>query len=138
MAQISEHINYSNQKMHSYDQMDKVIVNLGNKKFENNNNSTGHFNLVQKYLLMSIVDTPEKDVSNVDRKSDKRKVRTSLIKSSSTLFYLSIHAMYNRFHSAQNKRLMLKSYIPAINISIFLMKHYENIFNEKLINELYA
>ena len=44
---------------------------------------------------MSIVDTPEKDVSKVDRKLDKRKIRTSSIKSSSTLFSCSIRSMYN-------------------------------------------
>ena len=38
-----------------------------------NNKYTGRINPIQKLLSMSIVDTPEKDVSNVDRKSDKRK-----------------------------------------------------------------
>ena len=42
--------------------MGKMIVNLSNKIYENNNNSTGHLNHIQKLLLMSIVDTPEKDV----------------------------------------------------------------------------
>ena len=32
MVQISEHINSSNSKIHSYYQMRKIIVNLGNKK----------------------------------------------------------------------------------------------------------
>ena len=32
MAQISEHINYSNHKIHSYYQIRKIIVNLGIKK----------------------------------------------------------------------------------------------------------
>ena len=32
MDQISEHINYSNHKMYSYDQMRKIIANLGIKK----------------------------------------------------------------------------------------------------------
>ena len=67
---------------------------------------------------MSIVDNPEQDVSNVDRKLDKRKIRTSLIKSSSILFSCSIRAMYNRVHRDQNQRLTLKSFIPAINTSI--------------------
>ena len=44
---------------------------------------------------MSIFDTPEKYLSNVDRKSDMRKVRTSSVNSSSTLFPFSIRAMYN-------------------------------------------
>ena len=81
---------------------------------------------------MNIIDTPEKDVSNFDRKLDKRKVRTSSIKSLSTLFSCSIRAMYTRVHSAQNKRLVLKSFNTEINTSIFLKKHYENIFSENL------
>ena len=73
MSQISEHINSSNHKIHSYDQMGKMIINLSNKTCENNNNFTGHINHIHKLLLISIVDTPEKDVSNVDRKVDKIK-----------------------------------------------------------------
>ena len=46
--------------------------------------------------------------------------------------------MYNRVHRSQNQRLILKSFITAINTSIFPKKHYENIFSEKLINELHA
>ena len=68
---------------------------------------------------MNIVDTPEKDVSNVDRKVDNRKICTSLIKSSSTLFSCLVCAMYNILYSAQNKCLMFKSFIPAINTSTF-------------------
>ena len=33
---------------------------------------------------------------------------------------------------------MLNSYIPGINTSILPKKHYENIFNERLVNELHA
>ena len=40
MAHISEHINSQNQKIHSYDKMSNIIVNLGSKKGENKNNST--------------------------------------------------------------------------------------------------
>ena len=47
------------------------------------------------------VDTPEKDVSTVDRKLDKIKIRTSSIKSSKILFYCSIRAMHNRGHRAK-------------------------------------
>ena len=80
MAQISEHINYSNHKIHSYDQMSKMVVNLGSKKCKNNNISAFQLNHPQDLLLMSIFDIPEKSVSNVDRKLDKRKVRASSIK----------------------------------------------------------
>ena len=58
-----------------------MIVNLSNKRYKNNNNYTGHLNHIQKLLWMSIVDTPEKDISNVDRKVVKRKIRTSRINS---------------------------------------------------------
>ena len=95
--------------------MGEMIFNLGDKKCENNNNSTGHINHFQKLLLKSIVNTPKKYVSNFDKKLDMRKVLTSSINSSSTLFSCSICAMYNIVHRAQNKRLVLKSYITAIN-----------------------
>ena len=41
--------------------------------------------------------------------------------------------MYNIVHRAQNKCLVLKSYIPRIDTSILPKKHYENIFSEKMI-----
>ena len=93
MYNISEKINYSNQNIHSHDWMGKMIVNLSDKKWENTNNSTGHINHIHKLLWISIVDTHEKDVSNVDRELDKRKVLKSSIKSSLTLFSFSIHSM---------------------------------------------
>ena len=66
MAQISEHINYSNHKIHWYDQMSKMIVNLGNNKCEDNTNSAYQLISLRKLLLMSIVDTPKKGLANVD------------------------------------------------------------------------
>ena len=95
-------------------------------------NSTGCINHIQKSLLMSRFDTPEKDVSSFDRKVYKMKLHTYSINSSSALFSCSIHEIYNKVHRAQNKRLMLKSYISTINTSIFPKKHYENIFTENL------
>ena len=62
----SEHINSLNHKIHSYDQIIKMIVNLGNNKCENNNNSTFQLSSLQNSSFMSIVDTPEQDLSNVD------------------------------------------------------------------------
>ena len=72
------------------------------------------------------------------RKSDMKKVHTSSVKSPSTLFFCSIRATYNRVHRAQNKCLMLKSYLPGINTSNFPKRHYDNILSEKLVNELNA
>ena len=66
MAWISEHINSSNCKIYSHDQMSKMIVNLGSKKCENNNNSTCRLGSLHNSLLISISDTPENDLSNVD------------------------------------------------------------------------
>ena len=66
MAHISEHINSKKPQNHSHYQTSKMIVNLGINKWENNNNSTCQISRIQKLLLMSIVDTPEKDLSNVD------------------------------------------------------------------------
>ena len=105
--------------------MRKVIVNLGSNKFEDNNNSTCQLNHLQNSLLMSIVDTPEKDISKVDRKIDKIKIRTYSINPSSTLFSCSIRAMYNRVHCTQNKRLILKSSITGVNTSSLPNKHYD-------------
>ena len=87
---------------------------------------------------MSIFNTTEKNVSNIDRKLDKSKLLTSSIKSSSTIFSCSIRVIYNRVHRDKNQRLMLKSYIPAVNKSNFPKKHNENIFSEKHINELHS
>ena len=56
--QISEHINYSNQKIHSYDQMRKMIVNLGSKKYENRNDPTCQLYHLQNLSLLSIVNNP--------------------------------------------------------------------------------
>ena len=78
--------------------MRKMIVNLGSNKYEDNNNSTCQLNHLQNLLLMSIVDTPEKDVLKFDRKLYKRKVLTSSVNSSPKLYSCSICTMYNRFH----------------------------------------
>ena len=88
MAQISEHIKSLNHKIHSYDKMIKIIVNLGSKKCEDNNNYTRQLNQPQNLLIMSIFDTPEKDISKVDRKLDKIKIRKYSIKSSSIYYFL--------------------------------------------------
>ena len=77
MAQISEHINYTNHNIHFYGQMEKMIVNLGIWEGENNNSSSPQLSRIQNSLIMSIFDTPEKYLYNVEGKYDTRKVRTS-------------------------------------------------------------
>ena len=101
MAQISEHINYSYHKIHSYDQMSKIIVNFGSKKGENNENSSRQLIHIHNSLLMIIFDIPTKYLSNVNRKSDMRKVRTYSVKLSSTLFSCSIYEIYNKVNCAK-------------------------------------
>ena len=98
LAQISEHNNSLNHKMHFFDKISKMIVNLGSRKCEYKNNSICQLNNIQNLLLMGTSDTPKKDASNVDRNQDNRKVRTTSIHSSSTLFSCSILAMYNKSH----------------------------------------
>ena len=85
-----------------------MVVNLDSKKRENNNNSTCQLKFLQNSSLMSIVVTPDKELSNIERESDMRKVHTSSENSLSSLFSCSIRTMYNRVYRAQNKRLMLK------------------------------
>ena len=80
IAQISVHLNSINQKVHSYDQMRNFIVNLGSTKGKNSNNSSPQLTRQQNPLLMSIVDTSGKYLSNVEGKPDKRKVFTYFVK----------------------------------------------------------
>ena len=82
MVHISEHINSINHKINSHNQMRKMILNLGSNKCEYNNYYTCQLNHLQNLLLMSIFDTPENYVIKVDRKLDKRKLRTYPINSS--------------------------------------------------------
>ena len=44
--------------------------------------------------------------------------------------------MYNTFNCSQKQHLMLNSYLPGINTLTFPKRHYDNIFSEKLVNEL--
>ena len=85
-----------------------IIVNLGSKGGDNNYNSSPQVSRLNNSLLMSIIDTPEKDLSNSEGKSVTRKFLTSLVESYSTLFSCSVRAMYNRVNSDQNQRLKLK------------------------------
>ena len=71
-------------------------------------------------------------------KSDMRKLRTSSVKSLSTLFSYSIRVIYNIFNSSQKNCLMLKLYLTGINTSILPKRHYNNICYEKIVNELHV
>ena len=55
---------------------EKMIVNLGIKKRVDNNKSTCQLNYPHNLLLVSIFDNPEKDLSYVDRKIYRIKIRT--------------------------------------------------------------
>ena len=93
-----------------------MIVNLGSKKSDNNENYYPQLSHVQNSLRMIIVGTPEKYLYHVEGKSDTRKVRISSLKSSSILFSCSVCAIYNRVCCAQKQFLMLKSHIPGIDL----------------------
>ena len=45
--------------------------------------------------------------------------------------------MYNRVNHDPKQGLTLKSYIIGIKTSIFAKRYYDNIFSEKLVNELH-
>ena len=111
MAQISKHNNSSIHKVYSYDQMIKMIVHIVSKKCENSDTYLCQLTYIYNSLLMSTVDTPENNLSYVDHKYDIRKVRTSSVKTPSTLFSCSIRSMYNRVNCDQKKRLVCKSYL---------------------------
>ena len=96
MAHISEHINFSNQNIPSYDKMIRIIVNLGIRTVKNNDNSSLQHTHLNKSLLMSIIDTLENYLSNVDIKFDMRKVRTSSIN------LLSIVFLFNKCNVSPN------------------------------------
>ena len=85
-----------------------MIFNLSSKKRKNKYNSSPQLTYLQNSLIMSIVDTPKDNLSNVEGKYDMSKVRTSSENSSSPLFLCSICAMYNRVNHAK-KCPMLKS-----------------------------
>ena len=79
--QISKHINYPDQKIHSYDQTIKIIVNSDSKKVENNDNYSTQLTRLYNSSLTSIVETTEKNLWNVDKIYGMRKVHTSSVKS---------------------------------------------------------
>ena len=81
-AQISEHINSSNHKIHSYDQMRKIIVTLGSKKGNKYDDSSTKLTNIQNELLMSIVATHEKYLSHGEIESVTRKVCLYSVESS--------------------------------------------------------
>ena len=70
---------------------------------------------LRNYLLLSIFNTPENYLSNVDRKSEMRKVSTYSVKLSSSSFSCSMCAIYNRANRAKKYFLVLNSYLPGIN-----------------------
>ena len=61
MDQISQHINYTNHYIHSYDQISKRVVNLGSNKGDNNDRCDPQFSCLYSSLLMRPVETYEYD-----------------------------------------------------------------------------
>ena len=86
------------------------------------------------FLLMSIVDSPEKDLSNVVLETIHEKSTHESSKVIINISSSSICAIYNRVNCDKKQRLVLKSYFPGINTSIFPNRHNKNIFSEQLVN----
>ena len=86
MDQISQHINSTNHKIRSYDQMSKMIVRLDSNKGEKNYDPSNKISPPHNPLLMSIVETPEKDLYHGEEKEVISKVCTLWVKSYSKLF----------------------------------------------------
>ena len=84
--QISEQIITLNKNKNYHDQMFKMIVNLSIKKGKNKEISSTELTCLHNSLIMSTIHTPEKGLSNVCGKYYIIKVRSSSVKSSSTLF----------------------------------------------------
>ena len=81
---------------------------------------------------MIIVDITEKYVSQSEINIITSKVNTYSINSPSVLSSCSICATYDRFYHDQNKRIMLKSYIPGVDLWIGVKRCYKKCFTEKL------
>ena len=88
--------------------MIKIVVNLGSKKGKNREKSSPQLTGLHNSLLMIVVNTLEKYLSNFDGKSDMGKLRTSSVKSSSKLFSCSICAMYKKVNRAQKQQITFK------------------------------
>ena len=80
MDKISEQINFTNNKIHSYDKTRKIIVNLGSKKCDNSDNYSHKISHIQNSLLMSIFETNDKDLYDTGGKENTRKVRKYSVK----------------------------------------------------------
>ena len=81
--------------------MINIIVSWGSKKGGGNDNSSTQQACPKNSILISIVDIPEKYLSNVKGKYNMRKVCVSSVKSSSKLFLCSIREMHNRVNHAK-------------------------------------
>ena len=103
MTQISQHINSTNEKNHSYNKTINCFVTIDSNKCDNNDNSYPQLYHIQNSVLMRIVDIPENNLSHVEGKEVTRKLCTYVVNSYSTSFSCSARAMYNRVHRAQKK-----------------------------------
>ena len=79
MSQINEYINSSNLKKY-YNKVSKMIVKLVINKGKNKDNTYPQLIRLHNSLLMSIFDTSENYLSNVEGRYDIRKVCRSSVK----------------------------------------------------------
>ena len=64
-------------------------------------------------------------------------MRTTYVKSSSSVFSCSICDNYNRVHRDQNKCPIFKSYNHGVDSWIGDKRCYNSDFNENIVNELH-
>ena len=76
MNHISQRTDFTNHKIFSYDKMIKIIVNLGSKKDDNNNNTFTQRCQLHNLLLTRVVDNTKKYLSHGEGKEITSKVRT--------------------------------------------------------------
>ena len=83
MDQISQRLNPKNHRICSYDHTRENILHLSGNKGGRNDDSSPKLTHLHNYLLISIFDTPEKDVSHSEWKLLTSKVCISSVKSHS-------------------------------------------------------
>ena len=88
--------------------MIKMIIKISRKKGNRNYFSSTEITHINNTLLIRVFETPEKYLSHGEEKSVTRKVSTYSVKSYSTVFSCSLHAMHNRVYHAQKQGIMLK------------------------------
>ena len=79
MKQLIQHINYNNHKFIYFCKTSKTVIDLSNKKYVSNDDSSSNMRDIQNSILMSIVDTLENYLSHYEGNINTRKVRVPIL-----------------------------------------------------------